>query len=69
MQERRSVTLRYTQTPTPPIGFLEKRNGTLRVIHNKGGVLADENLFSSRFFNSDGSSAFTGMALFAPGRN
>lgn len=52
---------------TNHVGFLEKRNGELRVMHNRSGSVHDDNLVGSYFYNENGTPRFGKMKLFVPG--
>jgi hypothetical protein len=48
------------------IGFVEKRNGELRVMHNRSGKVADDALFGSYFYDGKGNPRFGDIAIFRP---
>lgn len=49
---------------TNHVGFLEKRNGQLRVMHNRSGRVADDGLIGSYFYGDNGNPRFAKMKLF-----
>lgn len=51
---------------TNHVGFLEKRNGELRVMHNRSGTVHDDSLVGSYFYSDNGNPRFGKMKLFVP---
>ena len=52
---------------TNHVGFVEKRNGELRVMHNRSGTVHDDSLIGSYFYGDNGNPRFGKMKLFVLG--
>jgi len=52
---------------TNHVGFVEKRDGQLRVMHNRSGRVADDPLIGSYFYGDNGTPKFNKMKLFVLG--